>query len=365
MQQGMAQKGLRSGFTLIEILVVLVIMGFLVAMVAPKLSGVVDSAVGTTDDTNQKRLRDIMGVYVKQNNAMPTGLVDMITFTTDFTPANVRIPEEDNGDKITKEFISATIIDRMKPKVHYLNDLEAKELVDMGIKGVFNLARVTSIALAGGQAEPANIEEEMVRHAIVADHPVFMIGVGDSNDDGAIDAAEFAEGNDVVVAGSVVTEGTTPTSVYDATGTTLAATAMADGTLVRFDEGRQLGRIVMGMTNRGDLVQGGMLDEAGVSPKATQRSDYYTWGNYLVILPRLQATMTRLDLDGDGEVKLNAIAIDAESGESVTNKKIVLRTPNTGYPYFIAQKPEDFLTASPEGRTWGTIADSFAVAFQD
>ena len=38
----------KGGFTLIEILVVLVIMGFLVAMVAPKLANITDGAIDTT-----------------------------------------------------------------------------------------------------------------------------------------------------------------------------------------------------------------------------------------------------------------------------------------------------------------------------
>ena len=367
MKKGMAHKGLRSGFTLIEILVVLVIMGFLVAMVAPKLSGVVESAVGTTDDTNQQRLREVLNVFVNQSKGMPSGMVNMITFTTDYTPANVTIAQADDGDKQNgKEFLSAELVERMKPMVHYINQAEAEELIGMGIKGTFTLANVTANTGAG-VAEDANILENMVRKQVAADLPVFMIGVGDSDDDGALTAAEFATGTEVTVAGTTVTESTTnlTTSVYDDTGTTLTANAMSGGTFVRFDQGRELGRIVMGMTNRGDLVQGGMLEESGVSPRSTQKGDFYSWGNYLIVLPRLKATMERLDIDADGTVQMNAIGIDGETGESVSNKKIVLRTPGTGYPYFIGQEAENFLTADPQGHVWGSVAETWAIAFQD
>jgi prepilin-type N-terminal cleavage/methylation domain-containing protein len=365
MKQTVAQKGHRGGFTLIEILVVLVIMGFLVAMVAPKLSGIVDSAVGTADDTNQKRLRDVMSVYVNQNDAMPSGMVNMIKFQTDVTVGNVAIPDGDNGNKADgKEFVSQTLLDRMQPKVHYLNAAEAKELIGMGIKGMFNLAQVTALATTAGSAEDANIVEHLPRQSVGAGVPVMMVGVGDSDNSGAFETAEFAMGNDVVVTGAAVAEGNTSTSIYD-TGATLSANAMNGGLFARFDEGRKLGRIIMGMTNRGDLVQGGMLDESGVSPSATQNANQYAWGNYLVVLPRLQATFERLDVNGDGALQLNAVAIDSETGETTTGKKIVLRTPPKGYPYFIAQEAEDFLTASPEGHTWGIVADAFAVAFQD
>lgn len=368
MKRGMAQNGLRGGFTLIEILVVLVIMGFLVAMVAPKLSGVVDSAVGTTDDTNQQRLREVMSVYVNQHNAMPSGMVNMIKYQTDATVVgNVALPDGDNGNKADgKEFVSQTLLDRMQPKVHYLNAAEAKELVGMGVKGMFNLAKVVPANFADttGTAEDAKIEEHLVRQGVAAGVPVMMVGVGDSDNSGVFETAEFATGNDVVVAGSVVTEGAAATSIYD-TGAALSTNAINGGTFARFDEGRKLGRIVMGMTNRGDLVQGGMLDESGVSPSANQHADQFAWGNYLIVLPRLKATFERLDVDGDGALQLNAVAIDSETGETTTNKKIVLRTPPQGYPYFIAQEAEDFLTASPDGHTWGIVADAFAVAFQD
>ncbi|MCK5228851.1 MAG: prepilin-type N-terminal cleavage/methylation domain-containing protein, partial [Desulfobulbaceae bacterium] len=52
------QKKMRNnkGFTLLEILVVLTIMGFLIAMVGPKLAGMSDGAVDTVCDSNQNRM---------------------------------------------------------------------------------------------------------------------------------------------------------------------------------------------------------------------------------------------------------------------------------------------------------------------
>ncbi len=45
----------QKGFTLLEILVVLTIMGFLIAMVAPRLAGISGDAVDTVCDTNQNQ----------------------------------------------------------------------------------------------------------------------------------------------------------------------------------------------------------------------------------------------------------------------------------------------------------------------
>ena len=365
MPQANFHKKSKGAFTLIEIMVVLVIMGFLVALVAPKLAGIVDGAVDTNCDTNQQRMRTVLNTYVNQNNGLPGGLVNMVKYHTDATVAgNVAIPDGDDNDKADgKEFLSSELVERMHPKVHFLDEAEAKELVSMGIKNVFNLAKVpdaATLALTTGTAEEENIEEQMVRMTVGTGVPVFMIGVGSDGTD-----MVWAEGNDVTVTDSAVAEGTTATSIYDATGTTLSANAEAGGTFVRFDEAQNIGRIVMGISNKGELVQSGMLEESGTCPGQIQRADHHTWGNYLVVLPRLSATMDRLDVDADGEIQLNAVALDVETGDSATGAKIIGRTQPTGYPEFAAQEANMFTTSCPEGHTWGAVADSYAVAIQD
>ncbi len=365
--------GTRSGFTLIEILVVLVIMGFLVAMVAPKLSGIVNTAVDTTCDTNQERLRKVLNVYVNQNNALPGGLIDLVKYHTNpLVAANVALPLGDDNDKSAKEWLSNEMVTRMKPKVHFLNTSEAEELVSYGLKQVRILAKVADAAALGltkGDAEEANYTEANVQFPVQQNLPVFMIGVGDSDQDGAFAAGEFADGNLITVdANSVVTETNTTTSIYDAAydGTTVNIQgAITD--FVRFDEGKMLGRIVMGVSNFGTLVQDGLLDEAGVCPGAVQRADHHKWGNYLAILPRLASTMELLkDVDGDGnDAIVQYIALDAETGTEADGVKIIGRTPNTGFSKFGKDALSDITTACPEGHVWGSNAEAFAIKFRD
>lgn len=122
----------KSGFTLIEILVVLVIMGFLVAMVAPKLSSVVGGAVDTACDSNQERLRKVLNTYVSQNNAVPGGLTNLVVIND--TMDTAAIPSESDGDKSNgAEFLSDEFTDRFKPQVWWLTAEEADELVGMGV----------------------------------------------------------------------------------------------------------------------------------------------------------------------------------------------------------------------------------------
>lgn len=368
----MAHNSLLSGkskgaFTLIEILVVLVIMGFLVSMVAPKLAGIVDGAVDTTCDTNQERLRTVLNVYVNENRSLPGGLANIVKYHTNFTtPANVAIPLGDDSDKASKETLSWELVERMKPKVHFLDEDEALELVQMGVKNVNILAKVadaTALALTAGDGEEDNIVEQNVRMPIAAGRPVFMIGVGDSDNDGAFAEAEYATGNTISVdADSVVTETNTTASIY----TTAAANAngvVAD--FVRFDEGKNIGRIVFGVSNMGDLVQGGYLEESGTCPGQLLRADHHTWGNYLIIMPRLEATFNKMTASNatatEGDIKLHAIALDAETGASASGAKIIGRTQATGQGKFGAQELSMFTTTCPEGHVWGSNAEAFAI----
>lgn len=358
------RRNLRGGFTLIEILVVLVIMGFLVAMVAPKLSGIVDSAVDTACDTNQERLRTVVNSFVTQNNSLPSGLTNMIKYQNDTTSsANVAILDGDNNDKNDgKEFLSSELVERMHPKVHFLNADEAEELIGLGVKGVFNHAKVVpaNFADVNGTAEEDKIEEMNVRANVAAGLPVFMIGVGADD----TDTLQWAEGNTVTVSGSNVVE--TDTEIAINAGTLTPAGAMGDATLARFDEAQSIGRIVLGVSNQGELIQDGMLEESGTCPGQIQRADHHTWGNYLIVLPRLAATMDRITADGSGsEKRLNAVALDVETGDSATDAKITGRTPATGYPHFDAEEVSMFTTSCPEGHTWGAVADAYAVAIDD
>jgi len=369
MKRNLHHTGLRGGFTLIEILVVLVIMGFLVAMVAPKLSGIVNSAVDTTCDTNQERLRTVLNAYVNQNNGLPGGLVNMIKYADNYTvDANVQIPSGDDQDKASKEFLSWEMVERMKPAVYFLNEAEAEEISKgLGIKQIRTLAKVDAgdLALTVGDAEEDKILESNVMTSVQAGIPVFMIGLG-ADTTGTL---SWAEGNLIEVdANSVVTESNTTTSVYD--GSYDGSTVNVQGAItdfVRFDEGKNLGRIVLGVSNMGTLVQDGWLEESGTCPGQLQRADHHTWGNYLVILPRLSSTMDRIaDADGDGEdLIVQYIALDTETGTEADDAKILGRAPNAGFSKFTAQEATDFTTACPEGHTWGAIADAFAIKVRD
>lgn len=61
-----------SGFTLIEIMVVMVILGLLVAIVAPNLMGRSDQARVTVAKTQMKQVSNALDLYKLDNNRYPT-----------------------------------------------------------------------------------------------------------------------------------------------------------------------------------------------------------------------------------------------------------------------------------------------------
>ncbi|MBN2249590.1 MAG: prepilin-type N-terminal cleavage/methylation domain-containing protein [Campylobacterales bacterium] len=356
MPQANFNRKSKGAFTLIEIMVVLVIMGFLVALVAPKLAGIVDSAVDTNCDTNQERLRKVINTYVQQNNALPNGLMNMVVID-DTSTRTAAIPSVSDGDKSNgAEILSDEFDDRFKPQVHYIDQEEADELVGMGIKGFKYIGAVGT----GNTPSTDDIIEEGVSGSVAAGVPVMMAGVGI---DQAGAALTWATGNTITIAGSgVVEDSTTPIDITAGTSTS----ATVDGTLTRMDEGKAVGRIIMGVANSGELVQSGMLDESGTCPGQLQHADQFSWGNYMVVVPRLSATMVRLTdttafANGLANGRLHAVALGVDSGEDATGNTIVGRTPGTGYQYFAAQEVKDFTTSCPEGHTWGANADAYAI----
>jgi len=62
----------RKGFTLIEIMVVVVIIGLLSALVGPRLIGQSDEAKRKTTQTQIAQLEQVLGLYYLDNGAYPT-----------------------------------------------------------------------------------------------------------------------------------------------------------------------------------------------------------------------------------------------------------------------------------------------------
>ena len=91
-----------AGFTLVEIVLVIVLVGILVAIVIPKFSGQSAKAKIATTRANLESIRSAIRMYQSNNDgALPGGLAD---FMGDYLPIN---PEEE----ITGSISEAAAID--------------------------------------------------------------------------------------------------------------------------------------------------------------------------------------------------------------------------------------------------------------
>lgn len=83
-------KGKNSGFTLIEIMVVLVILGMLVAAVAPQLMGRTDQAMVTVAHQDIRALANALDLYKLDNKQYPSteqGLQALVSKPSGFPEA--------------------------------------------------------------------------------------------------------------------------------------------------------------------------------------------------------------------------------------------------------------------------------------
>lgn len=357
-------NAMKKGFTLIELLVVLVIMGFLVAMVAPKLAGIVDSAVGTACDTNQERLRKIINVMANQKGKMPSGLMNMVVVNssvteinaTATTAENLAVPFHTDGNSDNgAEFLSDEFVERFLPQIHRLNGAEADELKGMGVYSVNTLAKVTPKNGATTLAEVTNRSQyDVVEQGIVTGinegTPVLMVGIG----------AAAAAANTFTASSSAQTaalDGSGVTVTDAALDISLAAnaanSAVATGNFAIFPEAKNTARILFGVSNNGELVTSGLIDESGTCPGQLQNEDHFEWGNYLIVAPRLEATVDRLGDDF------------AIHGFALSEDNIILERSDKseGYEHG-AQGLSDLTTSCPEGHTWGAVAENYAAAIK-
>ena len=359
----MLQKKLREklanneGFTLLEILVVLTIMGFLIAMVGPRLAGVSNDAVGTICDTNQNRMVTYMASYFEKTSKFPINLTNLVNEIDDTAAAEVfQVPSVVDGDPENgQETLAAEFNDRNHLRIHYLNNAELAELKRIGVVRVLNY---------NGYDAYDNLD-------IKADYTADGTG---SNDLALADPItsrspameEIVLPSDTAVnrmAVAMVGMGITAAGAWDATDVERG-----------WGEVDFLGRIVLGMGPENGLIQSGIIGNAAHCPGGIQDVDNVAYNDYNVVLPRLEATVARMDVNSDGTVTgtevdlgaaadptaLAAIAYDdapaadyvvADNDDNLRYREFDITEAQDSYQYS-TQCPEGHMYPEDDGEFW-------------
>jgi prepilin-type N-terminal cleavage/methylation domain-containing protein len=315
----------QKGFTLLEILVVLTIMGFLIAMVAPRLAGIGNDAVDTICDTNQNRMTTYLSTYFQQTNgSLPNNLTNLITTDGTGAATTYRVPVVQDGEN--EGALSQEFNDRNHFVLHYLNAAEVTELADLGIDKVFNLNDYTGDTTSG-----LTKNGFMASKDISITIPVLMTGIG-------------------------ATDSATTTFVMASVGET------------EWGEPRWFGRIVLGMGSECDLITSGIISNAAHCPGGTQ-NEFATYNDYNLVVPRLAATADRITTV-TGMTSPGALVAVAYDGSIDTSTAYDLTTNSEGYKtrtFDLTEGQEgwQYETQCPEGHMYPEENDFWAIDLND
>ncbi len=256
-----------------EILVVLTIMGFLIAMVAPRLGFLGDNASEVVCNSNKGRYRTYVSTFSSQHNGLfPNRLTNLVAMDGSAGTAYV-VPASDEDPDTGKEVLSKGHNMMYKFMPHTLNAAEAEELKSLGVDTIFNLNDYTGFDYAG--------KTNLTNHNI-ANYP-----------DDITDREPYMQEVDVMAGTQVVMAGC---GAKEQTGDFTAV-----GPLPKMESKwayRDLfARIIFSIGPESELVTKGIISNAAHCPGSIINSDNFTYGEYYLILPRLNATIVRFTVE--------------------------------------------------------------------
>jgi len=300
------------GFTLLELLMVLMVMGFFIAMMIPRLGGLMGTAIDTTCDTNNKDARYWVRAYQQEHNdRLPNRLVNIMIDDDIANLGDEGLPAFDNNDpEDGPEVLSWEFVNRNKPYTHYIDTNEALELRQLGIGTVAMLNDYTQDdGVHSTNATP------MMFTSVASGLGVMMVGAG--VDSAGAWQVGFSAGNNFAgynqaAAGEAVNYSRNPASPE-----------------APWDTGHGnpywMYRMVFGLGPDCSLVADGYTQRAALCPGGIQNSDNVNYNYYTLIVPRLKSTVDRItigtepgliavaDHEGSGDQKFWNLAYDPDS----------------------------------------------------
>ncbi|NPV28044.1 MAG: prepilin-type N-terminal cleavage/methylation domain-containing protein [Firmicutes bacterium] len=223
--------GNSSGFTLLELIVVITIMGFLAAILAPRLARVSDAGVDMQCDQNKHRLTEILASFVQQNNRLPNYLVNLAVKDKN---DNWDISSCDNDPDNGPEFLSEEFNAHNNLGLYKLGGDDVNALKAMGISNII-LYKDT------GLSDPEKRWENLGVQSVTTSVYLAMVGAG--------------------------------------------AGGLSSG--AKYSDPSLIGRLLLGVGPDCELVKKGLITNAGIYADSQRKTDYYKYGYYTIILPRL------------------------------------------------------------------------------
>lgn len=290
-----------DGFTLMELLIVIVILGFLIGMIAPRLSSIIgDTVIDNVCDTNNKGMRNYVNLFLQQKNRLPNEMINLANHTA----TTYRLPGVSDDDPTNGAEPFAGDFDvRNDPRLYALTADDVTDIKSkFGISVVRNLNLDTAAEAEG--ADPSLAPYEKVT---------------------------LAAGVNVAMIGDIAT-------------LPAEATWTADAADPDYPMGNPFwyGRIILGIGKHSELVTAGYIQAAALCPGGIQAADNVSYNNYCLILPRLDTTAKALnDL---GANTMTFIAAD-DDGADATNGEALEVTIE-------GQDAWQFDFTCPEGHKW-------------
>ncbi len=252
------KKSKQSGFTLMELLIVIAILGLLLGLIAPRLGGITSSTADNVCDTNNKGIRGMTAMFIESNGRLPSNLTNMVVENADGT-AWTLASTQDSRDT-AEQVISAAFTDRIFPGLYALTQDDINELAALGVN------RVVKLVGSDGTVARPDYQE-----ALAAGDNVMMSGYTNVGTPGLVALTADATADDNLGYGD------------SGDGTTMeSATEVGNPNWV--------GRIIMAVNDECELITSGLITASALCPTAVLADGMFSHEEFFIILPRLATT---------------------------------------------------------------------------